>query len=53
MMAFAQILEETGIYPLEALKDAIALRPRFAEQNLAALEAGKRILMLTGAGKNL
>ena len=39
LMALAQILQETGIYPLAALKDAIALHPRFAMQNLAAVEA--------------
>jgi len=44
MMALACVLEETWIYPLAAIKDAIGMRPRFAEQNLAALEAGTGIL---------
>ncbi len=43
MMALASVLEETGIYPLAALKDAISMSSRFAEQNHAALQAGKRI----------
>jgi len=44
MMALTRMLEQTGIYPLEALKDVIAMNPRFTEQNLAALEAGKGVL---------
>jgi len=40
MIALARVLEETGIYPMAAIKDAIAMSHRFAEQNLAALEAG-------------
>lgn len=43
MMALASVLEETGIYPMAALKDEIAMNSRFAKQNLAALEAGIRI----------
>ncbi len=46
MLAIAKIIEVTGIYPLEAFKEAIALSPRFAEENLAAVEAG------TGVGLN-
>ena len=45
MMALARILDQTGIYPLEALEAAIAMQPRFAEQNLAALEAAQGILI--------
>ena len=45
MMALARILDQTGIYPLEALEAAIAMQPRFTEQNLAALEAAQGILI--------
>ena len=44
MMAMASVLAETGIYPLAALKEAIAINSRYAEQNLEALEVGIRIL---------
>ena len=43
VMALASVLAETGIYPLAALREAIMMNPRFAEQNLAALEAGTEI----------
>jgi pyruvate/2-oxoacid:ferredoxin oxidoreductase beta subunit/Pyruvate/2-oxoacid:ferredoxin oxidoreductase gamma subunit len=39
MMALSRVLLETGIYPLETFKEAIVSNPRFAAQNLAALEA--------------
>jgi pyruvate/2-oxoacid:ferredoxin oxidoreductase beta subunit/Pyruvate/2-oxoacid:ferredoxin oxidoreductase gamma subunit len=41
MMALAKVLQETGIYPVEACKAAIQLHPRFAEENLAAIGAAK------------
>ncbi|MFN2236937.1 MAG: thiamine pyrophosphate-dependent enzyme [Anaerolineales bacterium] len=44
MMAMASVLAETGIYPLAALKEAIAINSRYVEQNLEALEVGIRIL---------
>jgi hypothetical protein len=37
-------LAETGIFSLAALREAIAMNPRFAEQNLVALEAGTAII---------
>ena len=43
VMALASVLAETGIYPLAAFRQAVAMNPRFAEQNLAALEAGTAI----------
>jgi pyruvate/2-oxoacid:ferredoxin oxidoreductase beta subunit/Pyruvate/2-oxoacid:ferredoxin oxidoreductase gamma subunit len=39
IMAITKILEENGIFPLAAFKDAIARDPRFSEQNLAAVQA--------------
>jgi pyruvate/2-oxoacid:ferredoxin oxidoreductase beta subunit/Pyruvate/2-oxoacid:ferredoxin oxidoreductase gamma subunit len=44
MMSLASLLAKTAIYPMAALSDAIAINPRFAEQNLAALEAGNAII---------
>ena len=38
IMALTKMLKETGIYPVEAFKDAIRLRPRYAKDNLAAVE---------------
>ena len=43
LMALAKMLQETDIYPLAALKDAIAMHPRFTGQNLAAVEAICRV----------
>ena len=45
IMALGVYLRETGLYPLEAFKEAIRLTPRFAEDNLAALEASKDVEM--------
>jgi len=39
VMAIARALRETGVYPLEAFKEALALRPQFASENLAAVQA--------------
>jgi len=44
MMAIAAMLEHTGLYPLDALREAAALRPAFAAQNLAAIAAGVELL---------
>ncbi len=44
MMALAALLQHTDLYPLEAFKEAAALRPAFAEANLAAIEAGLTLL---------
>jgi hypothetical protein len=45
MMALVKVLEETEIYPLNALKDAIVLNPRFADENLAAVESAKGVVL--------
>jgi 2-oxoglutarate/2-oxoacid ferredoxin oxidoreductase subunit beta len=39
IMALVKALQETNIFPLEAFKEALALNPRFAEENLAAVTA--------------
>ena len=44
MRALASVLAETGIYSMAALREVIAMNPRFAEQNLAALEAGTAVV---------
>ncbi len=43
IMAVGVLLRETGWYPIEAFKEAIKLHPRFAEDNLAALEASEYV----------
>jgi pyruvate/2-oxoacid:ferredoxin oxidoreductase beta subunit/Pyruvate/2-oxoacid:ferredoxin oxidoreductase gamma subunit len=40
VMAVAAMLQQTGLYPLDALREAAALRPALAAQNLAAIAAG-------------
>ncbi len=42
IMAIARALQETGAYPLEAFKEAIAMRPQFANDNLAAVREATR-----------
>jgi pyruvate/2-oxoacid:ferredoxin oxidoreductase beta subunit len=39
LMALAVYLRESNLYPLEALQEAVGLKPRFAEDNLDAIEA--------------
>ncbi len=41
LMALAVYLRESNLYPLEALQEAVRLKPRFAEENLAAIEASQ------------
>jgi pyruvate/2-oxoacid:ferredoxin oxidoreductase beta subunit/Pyruvate/2-oxoacid:ferredoxin oxidoreductase gamma subunit len=52
MMALSKMLDEIGIYPLAALKNAIEGHSRFADQNLAALDAGEGIRIYNGKGEN-
>lgn len=44
--ALAEILRLTQVYPLQALQEAVTKEGRFAEENLAAIEAGHGISML-------
>ncbi len=44
LMALAEILRHSGIYPLEALNDAVRMQPEYAEENLAAIEAGQGLI---------
>ena len=43
LMAIAAYLRKYNLYPLDALKDAINLKSKFAEDNLAAVEASKEL----------
>jgi 2-oxoglutarate/2-oxoacid ferredoxin oxidoreductase subunit beta len=43
VIGLAKILKETGIYPLEAFKEAASSRTEFAESNLKAIETGERM----------
>ena len=43
MIALAKALCELQIYPLEAFKEAVFVRSEFAEDNLAAVEAGEKL----------
>jgi 2-oxoglutarate ferredoxin oxidoreductase subunit beta len=43
LMGLAEILRQTNLYALEALRCAAALSPAFAEQNLAAIDAIDRL----------
>jgi 2-oxoglutarate/2-oxoacid ferredoxin oxidoreductase subunit beta len=40
LAALAFMLQQESIYPLEALREAAQVSPAFADQNLAAIEAG-------------
>ena len=42
IIALAKVLHDTGIYPLEAFKEAVSARSEFAEENLRAIEAGEK-----------
>jgi hypothetical protein len=44
MIALARLLHEIKIYPLEAFKEAVSVRSEFAEDNLAAIEAGEMLV---------
>jgi hypothetical protein len=41
MMALAEILRETGIYPVEAFEESVAAAKAYADDNLAAIRAGE------------
>jgi pyruvate/2-oxoacid:ferredoxin oxidoreductase beta subunit/Pyruvate/2-oxoacid:ferredoxin oxidoreductase gamma subunit len=43
LIAMTVVLKIFETYPLDALKEAITLRPRFSKENLAAVEAGEKI----------
>jgi len=43
-MAITAMLHHTGLYPLEAFKEAARLRAAYAEENLDAIEAGVRLV---------
>ena len=38
--ALSEMLRITQVYPIDAIKEAVSMDTRFAEQNLAAIEAG-------------
>jgi Pyruvate/2-oxoacid:ferredoxin oxidoreductase gamma subunit len=40
LIAMAEVLRHSEIYPLQALREAIALDTRFSEENLKAIESG-------------
>ena len=41
IIALARVLRELQIFPLEAFKEAVSARQEFAQDNLAAIEAGE------------
>ena len=41
IIALAKVLHDTGIYPVEAFKEAVSGRSEFAEGNLKAIEVGE------------
>ena len=43
IIALSKLLNEIQIYPLEAFKEAVGERSEFAEDNLAAIEAGEKL----------
>ncbi len=43
IIALAKLLREKSIYPLESFKEAVIGRSEFAEENLAAIEAGEKL----------
>ncbi|MGB9724242.1 MAG: thiamine pyrophosphate-dependent enzyme [Chloroflexia bacterium] len=47
MMALAAMLEDTGLLPLEALREAVSMgqRPEIARENLAAIEAARGLVV--------
>jgi pyruvate/2-oxoacid:ferredoxin oxidoreductase beta subunit len=46
LMAVGKYLQESSLYPLEALEEAVRLKPAYAEENLAALQASQKIEVL-------
>lgn len=44
MMALAEVLRHSQLYPLEAFREAVSLRPEFAQENLAAIEAAEGLI---------
>ena len=45
LMAMAEVLHQTGIYPLEAYREAAGLRAKYAEANLAAIDASRDLIV--------
>jgi hypothetical protein len=43
-MALVEVLRQTGIYPVEALQEAVAMSS-YAEKNLAAMDAASKIIV--------
>jgi 2-oxoglutarate ferredoxin oxidoreductase subunit beta len=43
MIALSKLLYEMQLYPLEAFKEAVSIGSKFAEENLAAIEAGETL----------
>lgn len=43
LITLARVIKEMQIYPLEAFKEAVSARAEFAEDNLAAIEAGESL----------
>jgi hypothetical protein len=43
IMSLAHIIKQTNIYPLEALCEAASIRKDFADDYLAAINAGKNL----------
>jgi hypothetical protein len=46
IMAVADMLRRTGIYPLDALREALSLAGSYAEKNLAAVAAIDRLMIV-------
>ena len=44
VMALADILRNTKVYPLEAFIEAVSQRDEFSDKNLEAIETGKGLL---------
>ena len=44
VMALAEILRNTNVYPLKAFIGAVAQRDEFSDKNMEAIEAGKGLL---------
>jgi pyruvate/2-oxoacid:ferredoxin oxidoreductase beta subunit/Pyruvate/2-oxoacid:ferredoxin oxidoreductase gamma subunit len=44
LMALVEVLRQTGIYPVEALQEAVAMSS-YAEKNLAAMDAASKIIV--------
>lgn len=45
LMALARLLQETGVYPLAAFREAVGHAKAYAEQNLAAIDAADKITL--------